>query len=126
MCLATDRGRRRCERIEIDAERVFVDHARFGGPGVEDEAEELFWCGRDQLLRKRGRQSKQEPRPVPERRAAGHAFELVDGWDHVEDSEPLDAFRVVERHAVGDAGAAVVADDGKAAEPKGFHQRHKV
>jgi hypothetical protein len=46
--------------------------------------------------------------------------------DDVEDDQPLDSFRVVERHPVCDARAAVVADDRESPELERVHQLHEI
>jgi hypothetical protein len=46
--------------------------------------------------------------------------------DDVEDDQPLDSFRVVERHPVCDARAAVVADDRESPELERVHHLHEI
>ena len=60
-----------------------------------------------------------EHRRPPVRR---QQLELLDGGDDVERAQPLDAVGVVEREAVGDPSAAIVAHDG---EPVVAERRHE-
>ena len=76
----------------------------------------------EQPLRERRRLCEQDPRAGTRSPSPGHALELLDGRDHVEDGEASDEVRVVERHAVGDARAAVVAGDGEPLVPDAPHQ----
>ena len=61
-----------------------------------------------------------------EREIAVHPAPHVVGRDDVEHRQPLDHRRNVERHAVGDPGAAIMARHGEAVVAQGGHHRHHV
>ena len=67
---------------------------------------------RDQSLRERGRLGEEEPRPIFDRVRGRHTLELFDRGHDVQDGEALDSLRVVERHPVANAPAAIVPSDG--------------
>ncbi len=60
---------------------------------------------------------QEEPWVVVERHLAGHALELLDGRDDVEDAEALDDAGMIERHPVRDPAAPVVPDHREPLEP---------
>ena len=70
--------------------------------------------------------SEEKPWPVAQKRAAGHALELVDGRNDIEHGQPGNGVRMVERHAVADASTAIVADDRKPLEAERAHQLDEV
>jgi hypothetical protein len=70
--------------------------------------------------------SKERPRPVRQGEPSVGAPEGLAGRNDVEKSKTLDPIRVVERHAIGDARPAIVADDRKAREPLRRHHANHV
>ena len=93
---------------------------------VDVVAQEVGGIGRDQPLRQRRRLDQEEPPEVPRGevlvRPRVHGRRRRD----VDHGEAGHGGGVVERHAVGDASAAVVAGDGEAVVPERAHQRHLV
>jgi hypothetical protein len=65
---------------------------------------------------------EERPVPVPPRERGVGAPPHFAGRDDVEHGEPFDRVRVVERHPVGDAAAAVVAGDGEPVESDRGHR----
>ena len=74
--------------------------------------------GADQPLRQVEGLREEEPVPVAEREIHVGAAEVLARRHDVEDGEPAHALRMVERHAVGDPPAAVVAGDREALMPE--------
>ena len=85
-------------------------------------AKEVLGAGGNQAFPEWWRLSQQDPRVVVDRRRCRHPLELIDGRDYVEDAEALDGSGMVERHPVGDAASAVVADDREALESEPRHE----
>jgi hypothetical protein len=85
-------------------------------------AKEVLGAGADEAFRERWRLSQEEPRVVVERRLSRHPLELIQGRDDVEDAETFDGLGIVERHAIGDTTASIVADDREALEPEPRHE----
>jgi hypothetical protein len=79
----------------------------------------------DSLGERRGL-GQEEERVVLERRVRRHPLELVDGRHDVEHPEALHRARMIERHPVGDAPAAVVTDHGEPLEAQPHHHVHEL
>jgi hypothetical protein len=77
--------------------------------------------GDDPLGKGRGL-CQQKPRPVAQRRAGGHALELVDGGHDVEEGRTGHSLGVVERQAKRHTSAAVMAHDREPIVAAGGHE----
>src|SRR4051794_9411268 len=82
--------------------------------------------GSDEALGQRRGPGEEEPVPVADAELAVRARDRLAGRDDVDDREPLDALGVVERHAVADPRATVVAADGESLEAERAHERDLV
>ena len=69
---------------------------------------------------------EEEPVVVGRRHGPRHVVQHVPGRHDVEDGEPGDSLRMVQRQAVRDAGAAVVADQLEPREAELAHEPHLV
>ena len=82
--------------------------------------------GLDQLLRHRLGLGQEGPVIDLHGARRVHALPHRDGRQDVEQDEPLDPAGMVEREAIGDAGAAVMADHGEAVEAERAHRGDDV
>src|SRR5829696_5225366 len=112
----------RGERSAVALRGLRRDRGGRRGERVERVAEEVLRARADEALGERRWLGQEEPRVVVDRGVPRHALELIDGRDDVEHAQAIDDRRMVERHAVRDAAAAVVADDREAIEAEPRHQ----
>ena len=114
------------QRFQVGRSHLRREDRRRRAPAAERGVEDDIGCRGQQALRQRIGLGQQRPGPVAEREAgigAGpHRFRRQD----VEDGEAVDAGRMVERHAVGDAAAAVVAGDREVREAQPLHDDRHV
>ncbi len=97
-----------------------------GAPAAERPAQVERRIAADHPLRQRLRLDQEEPVVVPAGEAhVGHVVHVERRHD-VDEGDPLDPIGVVEREAMRDTAAAVVAGDEKAPMAEACHQRRHV
>ena len=103
--------------------RRLAEHARVAGPRAERALEVEVGLGGDQPLGQR--RGLREEVPVVAGQPAGHAhlLELLDRRHDVEQRQPFDPLRMVEREPVGHARPAVVPREAEPLEAELAHQR---
>ncbi len=120
MCAASEKF----SAIVLD--RARIEHARVGAPAHagEDPFEIEIDRIADQRFRKR-RRLRQEGPVIGLHGARGvHAGPHLKGRDDIEHRKARDALGMIEREAIADAAAAVVADQGETLVAELLHQLH--
>jgi hypothetical protein len=118
--------RRIAEAPDVLAHRLRVERLATAPQGAQPAADPAVRVEGEQVLGERLRLGEEEPVPVAEAEFPVGVAEGVPGRHDVEHRELGDRLRVVERHPVADAGAAVVSHHGELLKAQLAHHQHLV
>ncbi len=98
------------------------ERARNLRQAIEHVVDQDRGCRGDELLRRWLGGGEERPDPEAQAKVAVGPGERLPGGDDVQNGQPGDRLGVIQRHPVGTARAAVVADDAELAEAKLLHE----